>query len=350
MKFIHKIKADDFINNNNNFDSNDYMGIKFYMMSEIFENNIGLFIQVKLPYGYEKIDTKIRCGILNSNSNMCNKHIFEYTYSHNECEAIGTKTFISKAGVNKYIINNYIYVGFEIVNCEYEKNHIRMIQKIYEIINKNDNSNELDILKYQLDESKKDCDKYKNNNKVFNVKNDKLRKAYDDLLFKFNELKKDLELRNQYINNLNENIEVLNIAIEEMKKEIKYYNPKSNVDNYIEVEQEIENDDDSINRINIYKNSLDNIYNVNILDLDKVEIKDFSLYDLKVFKKKLNRLQCIIDDKIQDQESCKICFTNDIDVILLPCGHSCCCSNCSQFINKKCPICRKQVDNLYKIY
>ena len=62
MKFIHKIKADDFINNNNNFDSNDYMGIKFYMMSEIFENNIGLRIKGSQQNKFEN-------NIVNNNNN-----------------------------------------------------------------------------------------------------------------------------------------------------------------------------------------------------------------------------------------------------------------------------------------
>lgn len=350
MRFIHKVKANDFLNSDINYTSNDYMGIKFTLLSEIYDNNIGLFIRVKLPYGYEKIDTKIRLGILNTNDNLCNREVFDYTFSHNNNEAVGIKTFIDKEGASKYITDSYIIIAYEIVKCEYENNQVKMIQKIYEILNKDDNANELEILKHQLDNLQKNSHYYKNNNQMINIKNDKLKKSYDDLLFKYNEVQKELELRNQYINNLNENIEILNIAIDEMKKEIKYYDPKSNVDQYIDVSHEFENDNESSGKITIYKNSLNNMYKVNILELDKVEISDFTLYDLKVFRNKLNRLQCIIDDKIQEQESCKICFTNDIDTILLPCGHNCCCSNCSLLINKKCPICRKQVDNFFKIY
>ena len=142
MRFIHKLKIDDFVNHGNKFEPDNYMGIDFTLESEIFDNNIGMFIKVKLPYGYEKIDTKIRFGILNSKNNICNKYIFDYTFSHNNYEVIGNKTFISKSNIGKYNINGDVYVGFEIVKCEYERNHVRMIQKMYEILSKDNNIGE----------------------------------------------------------------------------------------------------------------------------------------------------------------------------------------------------------------
>jgi len=48
---------------------------------------------------------------------------------------------------------------------------------------------------------------------------------------------------------------------------------------------------------------------------------------------------------------CKICFTNNINVVLIPCGHSL-CNNCVDRLSasKQCPFCRASYiskNNLY---
>ena len=54
----------------------------------------------------------------------------------------------------------------------------------------------------------------------------------------------------------------------------------------------------------------------------------------------------IKNDKLKKELSkCCICYENNVNVIFLPCGHICCCENCTLSIIK-CPLCRELV--LYK--
>jgi hypothetical protein len=50
-------------------------------------------------------------------------------------------------------------------------------------------------------------------------------------------------------------------------------------------------------------------------------------------------------EKVTDKQdiSCKICFENEINTIILDCKHSCICSKCAKLDLKKCPICRKKI-------
>jgi len=51
-----------------------------------------------------------------------------------------------------------------------------------------------------------------------------------------------------------------------------------------------------------------------------------------------------------NNDNCKICFENiEQHSVLIPCGHAQFCYGCVKDC-KKCPICRKQVDNCYKTF
>lgn len=55
---------------------------------------------------------------------------------------------------------------------------------------------------------------------------------------------------------------------------------------------------------------------------------------------------------VQDTD-CRICFDKKIDVVLTPCGHHCLCQNCANLVKSKnqgCPICRKKIDQVVKVY
>lgn len=62
----------------------------------------------------------------------------------------------------------------------------------------------------------------------------------------------------------------------------------------------------------------------------------------------------------QDQESreeemkeCVICLCAKSDHALIPCGHLCVCKNDGKYLvqkKMKCPICRKKIDGVIKIY
>lgn len=65
---------------------------------------------------------------------------------------------------------------------------------------------------------------------------------------------------------------------------------------------------------------------------------------LKVEKRKNDELT-----KQLKKKECVICMDNDADYAITPCGHMCICSECGPKINN-CPICRKKVDFVLKIY
>lgn len=64
------------------------------------------------------------------------------------------------------------------------------------------------------------------------------------------------------------------------------------------------------------------------------------------------------DDVIEMSNSkvCSICMSDKAEIAFIPCGHISTCQKCSEHIkndvrdNRKCPICRKYVKDLLKIY
>lgn len=51
------------------------------------------------------------------------------------------------------------------------------------------------------------------------------------------------------------------------------------------------------------------------------------------------------------QDTCKICFVNEINAVILPCGHFAICTICGQSLKgKRCPICRKNIRRIQQIF
>ena len=69
-------------------------------------------------------------------------------------------------------------------------------------------------------------------------------------------------------------------------------------------------------------------------------------------------LDCSGDGDVdsEDNDTCKICFTEKINAVILPCGHLALCVDCGRNLlrisqeNAKCPICRNAVSNITQIY
>lgn len=351
MRFIHKVSVKDFISSLIEYDCDNYMGIKISLETRPNNNYIGLFIKSKLPYGYDTVHFIFKVGILKNNS-IVNFYKLEHTFTYDLEEQIGTNSFADKNKINSQKTKDDIYIVYEILECNYEENNSKMIQKIYQKVMAQDD----DIIRtlkdknHYTDKLKDELEKY---NKLVIAKNEKTKIQYNLLISRFNELNRDLVLKDNRIDNLNETIASLKIEIDELKKEIKYYSPNTSITDYLHIAVK-SNDEDifgnqEIN--NIHNNCNNNQkYIVNIMDLDKVNIKNLSLYELKVMQGKLSRLNSIIHDKIFEQESCKICFSNELNCILLPCNHRCCCIDCSKNINNKCPVCRKDIVSIQKIY
>ncbi|KAK6168965.1 hypothetical protein SNE40_020109 [Patella caerulea] len=52
---------------------------------------------------------------------------------------------------------------------------------------------------------------------------------------------------------------------------------------------------------------------------------------------------------LKEQRLCKICLEKEVSIIFLPCGHVCCCGECSLSV-QLCPICRKEIENRNKAF
>ena len=50
-----------------------------------------------------------------------------------------------------------------------------------------------------------------------------------------------------------------------------------------------------------------------------------------------------------NEKICKICYTNELNVVFLPCGHVVSCTKCAEVLYK-CPICRSYIENSNRIY
>lgn len=48
-----------------------------------------------------------------------------------------------------------------------------------------------------------------------------------------------------------------------------------------------------------------------------------------------------------ERHLCKICMDAEIDVVILPCNHMVCCTDCL-LTQSKCPICRGSINHVIK--
>ncbi len=48
---------------------------------------------------------------------------------------------------------------------------------------------------------------------------------------------------------------------------------------------------------------------------------------------------------------CAVCFDAEVNTAFVPCGHECCCCDCATvFASGICPICRRSVDSVLRVY
>ncbi|XP_076818309.1 E3 ubiquitin-protein ligase XIAP-like isoform X2 [Clavelina lepadiformis] len=53
--------------------------------------------------------------------------------------------------------------------------------------------------------------------------------------------------------------------------------------------------------------------------------------------------------ELQEERKCKICLDRIADVVFVPCGHLCSCTECAQAL-RKCPICRMKIEKSIRTY
>jgi hypothetical protein len=57
-----------------------------------------------------------------------------------------------------------------------------------------------------------------------------------------------------------------------------------------------------------------------------------------------------LDDDLQQKINCVICFSNERSHLIAPCNHLCCCSTCANQIKNECPICRRPISSIQRIF
>ena len=73
---------------------------------------------------------------------------------------------------------------------------------------------------------------------------------------------------------------------------------------------------------------------------------------LEMENENLKKSQQLIEKEIQslkESKFCKICVNNEINTILLPCGHLVTCNACASSL-KNCPMCRRNINDKIRIY
>ena len=85
----------------------------------------------------------------------------------------------------------------------------------------------------------------------------------------------------------------------------------------------------------------------NTIDIIENKITDFR----NLFIYIINKISKPVEEAIK---LCPICFENEVDICLNPCGHTICnkcvLSNRSRYSNEKCYSCRTKVQDYIKLY
>jgi hypothetical protein len=55
-------------------------------------------------------------------------------------------------------------------------------------------------------------------------------------------------------------------------------------------------------------------------------------------------------DELQQKIICVICLSNERSHLITPCNHLCCCSTCADQIQNFCPICRRPIYSIQRIF
>ena len=96
-----------------------------------------------------------------------------------------------------------------------------------------------------------------------------------------------------------------------------------------------------------YLKIFDQVENITFLNSKENMIGNFS----SVLK--IQDTDEIIGIKDEENYECRICLSNNTNVCIIPCGHLCLCGGCSEELlsrDDKCPICRKKIWSLFRVY
>ena len=117
----------------------------------------------------------------------------------------------------------------------------------------------------------------------------------------------------------------------------------------------------NLNKILNIKNDIININDKLIKTLFEIYYKDLNNFvkpyiqqtkdEIKYYKDEIKYYK----DEIKyykDRTKCKVCYSNEINILFNSCGHMCCCESCFNQIsqnNNLCPICLSYINTMRKI-
>lgn len=173
-----------------------------------------------------------------------------------------------------------------------------------------------------------------------------------------------------------EDFEILNKNLDEYKKKIEDLQAhKIYFDNYISNLQnnhlnimniindyDIQDNNNELNELFInYNNKMKNNYDKWIIQNYTVKLLEFENI-IDIIEKKIIEFRTlfiyiinkITKPQLDNKKLCPICFENEVDICLNPCGHTLCnkcvISNRTRYSNEKCYSCRGNIHDYIKIY
>ena len=173
-----------------------------------------------------------------------------------------------------------------------------------------------------------------------------------------------------------EDFEILNKKLDEYRKKIEDLQAhKIYFDNYISNLQnnhlnimniindyDIQGNNNELNELFInYNNKMKNNYDKWIIQNYTVKLLEFE-NTIDIIEKKIIEFRTlfiyiinkITKPQLDNKKLCPICFENEVDICLNPCGHTLCnkcvISNRSRYTNEKCYSCRGVIHDYIKLY
>ncbi len=250
--------------------------------------------------------------------------------------------------------SNLVYNLGEYISHDLNKNEEPFLKELLDKYDKNlddlflkVNSNNIDeiVNKYIKKNKKIDID-YKNS---FNIHTEKLKNEFK---LKFNITDDIKNIKKLFLEN---NEEMLNLE-NELEELLETYNKNKNT--ILKVQDTYKNEKDKELLTN-FESIFDNLNN-NYIERNDIENKLKKYIDLgiknNIFFKIINDVKSLI----HTNNVCSICIHNQINRVLIPCGHTFCdkCvkknenryNNRNNYRRISCPICRKEIINTNNIY
>ena len=106
----------------------------------------------------------------------------------------------------------------------------------------------------------------------------------------------------------------------------------------------------SIQEDSLQSDFTDNIEKIYEHLLNNSPVKDMYSNYKKLLLKHKYYLKCLQELKaLSNKPTCPFCLTNDIDTVLIPCGHSC-CNQCIMQLGDRCGACRSSINKVQRLY